>query len=200
MAKTKFDINNTYWNNNGKYEDDCTLLEAVSSDDSDDIYIRAFNALGTIYYHAYNDGYGWNIDYECELLRDVVFPVLREDLNHKYLVNHLDFLEKKMDKLIEIAITNAKFEYTISEVLVFNNNPIAYRLQFLNTKFDIRIDTAKSLGIVCADISSLDSTDLHEEDGVLETYSYVDRAPVREIEEGTKLYEAFKKANLVHVE
>ena len=53
-----FNIENSYWNNNGKYQEKYVQLEKLTPSEgwTDNTYINLLTAISNIYYRFYNDG------------------------------------------------------------------------------------------------------------------------------------------------
>lgn len=94
-------MENTYWNNNGKYQQEIEKLNELMSDFeyTDNAYMNLFITVSHIYYRIYNDGDSF-VDFE-ERIQEYIVP-FEDDIDFNSFKEYRDEeLEGLINRVIE---------------------------------------------------------------------------------------------------
>jgi hypothetical protein len=110
-------MNNTYWNNNGKYQKELERINDMMPDfdNTDNDYMNLFITMSKIYYRHYNDGDSFS-DFKGDVYNYI--KPFANDINFKsYECYTGESLESLIDRTIEF-IKDKNLEYTQYSIYV----------------------------------------------------------------------------------
>jgi hypothetical protein len=115
------DMNNTYWGNNGKYQQEVEKLNNLMPDFeyTDNPYINLFITISHIYYRIYNDGDSF-LNFENRVTRYV--EPFRNDI---YFNSFKEYKDEELEELINRVIEFIKdkdLNYTQHVIYVNHDN------------------------------------------------------------------------------